>query len=62
MLHIYVNHNTVKILCMLRNRVVNVASALGTAYIGWSSEERRKQFLACTTVEDVHNQMKEFLE
>jgi hypothetical protein len=62
MLHIYVNYNVANVVYMLGNRVVNVASALGTAYIGRSSEERRKQFLACTTVEDVNNQMKEFVE
>jgi hypothetical protein len=47
---------------MLHCRVVNVASTVGSAYLGKCSEEKRNQLLACTTVDQLNNQMKEFVK
>jgi hypothetical protein len=47
---------------MLHYRVANVASTVGSAYLGKCSEEKRNQLLACTTVDQLNNQMKEFVE
>jgi hypothetical protein len=43
-------------------RVVNVASRAGSDAIGRCSEERHKQLLDCTTIEQVNSQIKEFVE